>query len=139
MSKYFTLKEMTYSDTAKKLGITNTPSPSIIAHLEELMKFLDELREAWGSAIKVTSGYRCTKLNKALNGSSTSAHLEGYAADLQPVNGKMEEFKKFCVEYIKDKSWDQLLLEKSKTSEWIHLGLKNRYGKQRKQVKLLNV
>lgn len=139
MSKYFTLKELTYSNTAKKLGITNTPSPSIIAHLEELMKFLDGLREAWGSAIKVTSGYRCAKLNKAVSGSNTSAHLYGYAADLQPINGKMEEFKKFCSEWIKDKKWDQLLLEKSKTEEWVHIGLKNRYGFQRKQIKLLNV
>ena len=98
MSKYFTLKEMTYSDTAKRLGITNQPSPLIIAHLNELMVFLDELREAWGSAIKVTSGYRCPKLNKAVKGSSTSAHLAGYAADLQPVNGKMAEFKKFVKE-----------------------------------------
>lgn len=46
MSKYFTLKEMTASDTAKRLGITNTPPPSIVAHLEELMTFLDGLREA---------------------------------------------------------------------------------------------
>jgi hypothetical protein len=46
MSKYFTLKEMTYSDTAKKYGIDNTPSPSVIEHLNELMIFLDGLREA---------------------------------------------------------------------------------------------
>jgi len=130
---------MTYSDTAKKFGITNTPSPSIITHLEELMKFLDDLREAWGSAIRVTSGYRCSKLNKIVGGSTTSAHLYGYAADLQPINGKMEEFKKFCKEWIKDKKWDQLLLEKSKTDEWVHIGIKNRYGYQRKQIKLLNV
>ena len=139
MSKYFTLKEMIHSDTAKKLGITNTPPPSIVTHLEELMKFLDDLREDWGSAIKVTSGYRCSKLNKAVGGSTTSAHLYGYAADLQAVNGKMQEFKKFCSEWIKDKKWDQLLLEKSKTDEWVHIGLKNRYGVQRKQIKLLNV
>ena len=139
MAKYFTLKEMTYSDTAKRLGITNTPPPSIKAHLEELMTFLDGLREAWGSAIKVTSGYRCAALNKAIKGSTTSAHLYGYGVDLVPINGKMEEFKKFCAEWIEDKSWDQLLLEKSKTTEWIHLGLKNRYGMQRKQIKLMNV
>lgn len=95
MSKYFTLKEMTASDTAKRLGITNTPLPSIIPHLNELMEFLDALREAWGSPIKVTSGYRCSKLNSAVKGAPTSAHLVGYAADLTPANGKMQDFKKF--------------------------------------------
>ena len=139
MSKYFTIKEMCYSETAKKYGINNTPSPSIEAHLNELMIFLDGLREAWGSAIKVTSGYRNNRVNTLVGGSKTSAHMVGYAADLQPVNGKKEEFKKFCKEYLKDKNFDQLLLEQSKTTEWVHIGLKNRYGKQRKQIKLLKV
>ena len=46
MAKYFTLKEMTYSDTAKKYGIDNTPPAGVIVHLNELMLFLDPLREA---------------------------------------------------------------------------------------------
>lgn len=139
MAKYFTLKEMTYSDTAKKYGIDNTPSASITANLNELMAFLDGLREAWGSPIKVTSGYRSVAVNLLVGGSPTSVHVKGHAADLRPVNGKMKEFKKFCVEYVKDKEFDQLLLEKSRTTEWVHIGLKNRAGKQRKQIKNMNV
>lgn len=139
MAKYFTLKEMTYSDTAKKYGIDNTPSASVIEHLKELMEFLDGLREAWGSGIRVTSGYRGTVVNLLVGGSPTSVHPVGYAADLQPVNGKMKEFKKFCKEYVQDKMFDQLLLEKSKKTEWVHIGLKNRSGKQRKQIKNMDV
>jgi hypothetical protein len=33
--------------------------------------------------------------------------------DLRPKNGKMEEFKKFVVEFVKTRFWDQLILEKS--------------------------
>ena len=139
MSKYFTLQELIYSDTAIRNGITNMPPPSIEVHLNELMLFLDELRIAWGSAIRVTSGYRCNKLNRLVGGADTSAHLVGYAADLQPVNGKMKEFKQFVQNWIKDKIFDQCLLEKSRTAEWVHIGLKNQYGKQRKEIKLLNV
>lgn len=141
MSKYFTLKEMIYSDTAKKYGIDNTPSTSVIQHLEELMKFLDGLREAWKSPIKVNSGYRCEYLNKKVGGSSTSVHKRGWAADLVPSNGKMYEFKKFVKEYLKDKKYDQCLIEKnSKTgSEWVHIGLYNNTRMQRKQMKIMVV
>lgn len=139
MSKYFTLKEMIYSETAKKYGIDNTPSTSVIAHLNELMNFLDGLRAAWGSPIIVTSGYRSHYLNTKVGGSSTSVHKRGWAADLVPKNGKMQEFKKFCVTYLKDKKFDQLLLEKSKTSEWVHVGLYSNSRQQRKQVKNMNV
>lgn len=141
MAKYFTLKEMTYSDTAKKYGIDNTPSPGVIEHLNELMNFLDPLREAWGSPITVNSGYRCEYLNTKVGGSPTSVHKRGWAADLVPKNGKMKEFKKFIKEYLKDKKYDQCLIEKnSKTGvEWVHVGLYNNARLQRCQMKIMVV
>ena len=55
---YFTIEEMCESATAKKLGITNIPTETDKAHLQELIEtLLNPLRKAWGSAIKVTSGY----------------------------------------------------------------------------------
>lgn len=101
--------------------------------IEEL---LDPLREAWGSGIKVTSGYRGFKLNEAVKGSTTSAHYCGYAADLVPVNGKMKEFKEFVIKWLKteNRNWDQYIDEANTSgSEWVHLGLRNRQGKSRKQ------
>jgi putative chitinase len=132
--KYFTLKEFTASSTATAKNIDNTPNATVTAHIEELVNsLLDDLREAWGSAIKVSSGYRCTKLNNAVGGSKTSAHTTGYAADLVPVNGKMTEFKTFVKEWLKDKKFDQYINEFSGSTEWVHIGLKNISGKQRKQ------
>lgn len=141
MAKYFTLKEMIYSDTAKKYGINNTPSQSVIEHLNELMNFLDGLRVAWGSPITVTSGYRCHYLNQKVGGSSTSVHKRGWASDLIPKNGKMKEFKKFVKEYLKDKNYDQCLIEKnSKTgAEWVHIGLYSNTKTQRRQMKIMVV
>lgn len=74
---YFTISELCKSDTAKQLRIDNTPSEKIKGNLTKLIEFLNPLREAWGSPIKVTSGYRCPKLNRAVGGSTTSAHLKG--------------------------------------------------------------
>lgn len=140
MGNYFTIKELCKSDTATRLGIDNTPNATIKAHLEELIKFINPLREAWGSPIIVNSGYRCQKLNSAVGGVPTSAHLYGYAADLVPKNGKMTQFKKFMINYLKDKKFDQCIIENnSRNSEWVHLGLKNRFGWQRKQIFKLSV
>ena len=131
---YFTIDELCKSDTAKKYGIDNTPNPIIMSHLQQLITFLNPLREAWGSAIKVTSGYRCKKLNSFVGGSKTSSHMIGYGVDLVPANGKMNEFKKFIVDYMKNKMFDQCIIEKSGKTEWIHIGLYNLKGQQRRMI-----
>ena len=131
---YFTIAELCASDTAKKYGIDNTPNSIVISHLQQLINFLNPLREAWGSAIKVNSGYRCEKLNRFVGGSKTSSHLIGYGVDLIPVNGKMDAFKKFIIDYMKNKMFDQCIIEKSGKTEWVHIGLYNLKGQQRKMI-----
>ena len=133
--KYFTIEELYRSKTAKQLKINNVPSEEIIEHLTLLVNcLLDPLREEWGSPIIVNSGYRCPQLNKAIDGAKTSAHMSGWAADIRPQNGKMKEFKEFVVKFVENKFWDQLILEKSGNTEWIHISLYNNSGKQREQI-----
>ena len=131
---YFTIKELCESDTAKKYGIDNTPDLTITSHPQQLINFLNPLREAWGSAIKVTSGYRCKRLNDMVGGSKTSSHMIGYGVDLVPANRKMDVFKKFIVDYMKIRIFDQCIIEKSGKTEWIHIGLYNTKGQQRKMI-----
>lgn len=144
--KYFTISELTRSDTASIKKIDNTPNKEITEHLIELVeKLLDPLRSAWAEycdvnrlgnpAISVNSGYRCNELNKAVGGSLTSAHLTGYAADIIPINGNMKVFQSWIAEAIEELNWDQLIYEKPKNgiASWIHLGLKNKDGMQRRQ------
>ena len=133
--KYFTIEELCQSETAEKLKINNNPTEEIINHLELLIEcLLDPIREAWGSAIIVNSGYRCEELNKAVGGSKTSVHKLGWSADIRPKNGKMKEFKEFIVEFIKTRIWDQCILERSGNTEWVHISLFNNSGKQRRQI-----
>lgn len=134
--KYFKMEEFIASPTAKAKKIDNTPNEAEKKHLEELVDtILDPLRAAWGSGIRINSGYRGPALNKAVGGSSTSAHCYGYAADLYPSNGKIAEFKDFVKKFLKTKGikFDQYINEYSGASQWVHIGVRNGAGKQRGQ------
>lgn len=135
MGKYFTIEELTRSDYASSNNIDNSPNDIYVDNIIELIDLLDKIRESWGSGIRVTSGYRSDKLNTAISGSKTSAHTIGYAADIEPVNGDMKKFDEFIWKEIDKYEFDQLIREKPKNGipSWIHIGLKNRSGLQRKQ------
>ena len=142
MYKYFTLKELCRSDVAEAQKIDNFPSFEVVSHLATLVEtVLDPLREAWGSGIKITSGYRCDVLNNIVGGSNTSVHRLGWAADMQPVNGDFDGFKYFVQVWLCKNNipFDQLLIESSKGTKWLHIGLYSTSGTQRKQVKTMNL
>lgn len=136
-SKYFKLEEFLTSSTARQKSLENLPSWEIVEHLNELALFLDDLREEWGSGIIVSSGFRNEKLNSYVGGVPSSAHRIGYAADIQPVNGKFEDFVKFITNWAKDKRYDQIITESKGKTRWVHVGLYNAQHQQRK--KLFNI
>lgn len=149
--KYFTMNEFIRSDEAKKRNIDNTPTDYQKHNVIEMVdNLLDPLREAWAEhcmrwhlgtpAIIVSSGIRSKALNEAVGGSKTSAHYHGWAADLIPKNGNLKEFKKFCIEWLFDKAFDQFISEDENANNiprWIHIGYKNGSGKQREQYKYM--
>ena len=80
--RHFTLSEFTRSETAKRNGIENTPNESQIRNIECLCALiLDPLRECIGHPVYITSGFRVPRLNRLVDGSATSAHMDGLAAD----------------------------------------------------------
>lgn len=137
--KYFNLEELLTSSTARQKSIENLPSWEIVERLNNLALFLDGIREAWGSGIIVSSGFRNDKLNRAVGGVPNSCHRLGFAADLQPANGKFKEFKKFIVDYLKDKDFDECIIERKGKTEWIHIQTHSPNGYQRKKVFSLSV
>lgn len=147
----FTIGELIQSSTASRLGIDNNPTPTVRVHLTETITLLESIRAEWGKycakhslenpAIRISSGYRSPELNKAIGGAKTSAHQFGYAADIQPVNGKQDEFEKFFASEFSRMGYafDQIIIEKSKTSRWVHVGYKRADGKQRRMCFHLKV
>lgn len=83
LSTHFTLEEMTFSDTATRLGIDNTPPLDAVDRLEELCQTLLEPIRARYGAVRVTSGYRCPDLNRLIGSKDSSQHTRGEAADIQ--------------------------------------------------------
>lgn len=140
--KYFTFREFEDSEKARELGIDNRMPEIAEAHVVELVDILlDPLREAWGGPLTVTSGYRCPELNRAVGGSATSAHLAGWAADLAPAAGDprgVQGLVDFAIEWLTATGlpFDQLIDERSGGSRWLHIGIRNLKGAQRRQMLL---
>jgi len=125
LSKNFSRAEIEHSNTAKRLGISNEMSNK---HLENMQRVVDNLiqpmRDAIGP-IRISSGYRSPKLNKAIGGSSRSQHSKGEALDLQFwEKGKMNN--KVIYDWVLESGveFDQMINEFDYS--WIHISLKSR-------------
>ena len=93
--KYFTIQELSHSDTAVARGIDNCPTAEAIHNLTKLVEnVLDPLREKYGKPIRISSGYRSAILNRSVNGATSSQHRLGEAADIT-VGSKEENRKLF--------------------------------------------
>jgi zinc D-Ala-D-Ala carboxypeptidase len=130
LSKNFTLKELTRSNTALRLGIDNEPSKEGIYKLTLLAtEVLQPLRDCLG-ALRITSGFRSPELNKAIGGSTKSQHCKYEAVDLQYFKrGKMDNIKIYQALKELGLPFDQVILEFGDATQyvdpnnpaWIHL------------------
>lgn len=125
LSKYFTYNELTFSETAKRLKYTNTPSHKQLKSLTNTAQQLDKVRELLGCPVIVTSGYRSLAVNRAIGSSDNSQHIKGEAVDFRTV----EHSPRKIVELIKksDIEFDQLVLE---YDSWVHISFSSRNRKQ---------
>ncbi len=119
LSQHFTLEEFTISQTATRFGIDNTPSPAVIAHLENLCQsLLEPLRTRLGRSIKISSGYRSSILNSRVGGAANSQHLLGEAADI--IVPGMTPYQVACI--VRDQfQYDQVIQE---FGQWTHVSLR---------------
>ena len=134
ISKNFTLDELLASKTAKQKGIINAPGIVEVCNLCALVHHvLQPLRDAMQEPIKIGSGYRCTRLNKAVGGVGNSQHTKGEAADLC-IDGDLKKGRKWF-EWIKTHcEFDQIIWEhNSKGNYWVHVSFRAG-GQNRKQV-----
>ena len=120
LSTNFRLSEFTRSDTAKRLGIVNEcSSVEQVLNLAYLCHMvLQPLRDRFGP-IRITSGYRCPELNRAVGGVKNSQHLRGEAADIHlPSVEKGLEYLAFLKTLP---AVDELIWERKGNTHWIHV------------------
>ena len=119
LSEHFTLDELTFSQTATRHNIDNTPDKEALANLKGLANFLEVVRQKVGKPIIVTSGFRSVQLNAKVGGSIYSAHMDGRAADIvAPAFGTPRELAELIVAL--DLEFDQVLLE---FDRWVHVAV----------------
>jgi len=131
LSPHFTLAQLCYSDTAKKLGIDNTPPAYVIENLRLLCENILEKVYAKFGKVQINSAYRSPRVNRAVGGSSTSQHTTGQAADIEVIGISNYKVAMWIKENLK---YDQLILEECKNPNdindgWIHVS----YNKNRER------
>ena len=134
VSAHFALAEFTRSESAKRHGVSNEPTPEHLQNLITLCeKVLEPIRMKFGP-INISSGYRSKALNHYIGGSLNSQHCEAKAADID-MDGMGGASNTEIFNYIKDSlDFDQLIWEfgDNNKPDWVHVSYNA--SKNRKQV-----
>ena len=144
LSKNLALAEVTRSETAKRKGISNMPTPEHIENFKKLAEnVFQPIREHFAVPIRISSGYRSAALNKAIGGAGktvngvyipSSQHCTGEAVDIDMDGTTITNAQIF--DFIKDNlNFDQLIWEfgTDTNPDWVHVSYEST-GKQRKQI-----
>ena len=138
ISKHISWREASYSATAEKKEIENTPTESAVQNMKKLAKNVFEpLREWANEPIRVNSFYRSIELNDAIKGSRTSQHTKGQAIDIDATGMKTNAE---LFNYIKDElDFDQLIWEfgTDENPDWIHVSYVGPTGNRKAVLKAI--
>ena len=134
LSQNFSLGEFTHSDVALARGIVNDPPGSTLARLRRTAAGMEEVRFLLGDhPIRITSGYRCPELNKAVGSKPTSQHMTGSACDFVCPDFSLPEpiVRKIVGSKIQ---FDQCILEcmtrPGGVRQWVHISFADVARKQ---------
>ena len=134
ISKYITYLEATTSQTAIRKGIDNSPSDAELINMQLVaIRVFDVVRDHFKTPLRVSSFYRCLKLNTAVGGAKNSQHKLGQAIDMQ---GTGDVTNKKIFEFIKKNlDFDQLIWEfgNELNPAWVHVSYVSKQ-KNRKQI-----
>jgi len=134
LTAHFALAEFTRSESAKRHGVSNEPTPEHLQNLITLCeKVLEPIRIKFGP-INISSGYRSKALNHYIGGSLNSQHCEAKAADID-MDGMGGATNTEIFNFIKDTlEFDQLIWEfgDNNKPDWVHVSYNA--GKNRKQM-----
>jgi hypothetical protein len=118
LSEHFSFEELT--TVGPHIGIFNDPPQDLAGNLIKVAEKLEQARAIWNVPVRISYGYRSEALNEAAGGSTTSAHVDGLAADVIPQGLDLRAAWDALVAdpaFMQDV--DQLIIERG----CIHIGL----------------
>lgn len=125
LSQHLDLSELTRSESAKRKGIPNNPTPEHLENFKKLAEHVFEpIRNHFGVPINISSGYRSKELNKAVGGSATSDHCFGRAIDIDMDGSSSGVTNNDIFHWIKDNlKFKQLIAEFPENGKlgWVHV------------------
>lgn len=138
LAPHFTLAEMCRTEVRRR----NDPPPAVVESLRDLcQEILEPLRFAMVPRLRITvgpihvnSGFRSESVNKAVGGAKNSAHIEGRAADIIPIEPGVT-----CVDLMEailasNLPFDKAIFESPASSTWIHVQIAKGRSPPRKQA-----
>lgn len=138
ISEHISYREATFSQTAQRLGIENTPTEEDIKRMKLVaVKCFEPIRAHYGNPIRVSSFFRSWKLNGNVpNSSATSQHPKGEAIDF--VCEGMPELFAWIRKNIE---FDQLIWEYGTDQEpaWIHISYTEQRPNRQEVLKVKRV
>lgn len=134
LSEHLDLSEVIRSESAKRKGIDNMPTPEHIENFKKLAEnIFEKVRANFRVPIRISSGYRCKELNSAIGGAASSQHCKGEAIDIDMDGDPNNVSNKMIFDYIhKNLDFDQLIWEFGTDSnpDWVHVSYSDRHRKE---------
>ena len=135
LTDHFSTEELCHSNTAIRLGLSNTPNQVQLTNLKTLAEGLEHVRTKLGGLpIIISSGFRSMDVNRAVGSKDTSFHTFGLAADfICPRYGSVDDV--FHAVVSSSIEYDQLIKE---FDRWIHIGFPKGTDKPRRQSLIID-
>lgn len=138
ISQHLDLAELIISESAKRKGISNMPTPEHIQNFKKLAEHIFEpIRTHFNVPIHISSGYRSKALNDSIGGAASSQHCSGEAIDIDMDGSSNGVTNKMVFDYIKaNLNFDQLIFEfgDANNPDWVHVSYETSGKPQRKQI-----
>ena len=140
LSPHFSLRELTKSQTAARLGIANQPSSRDLQALRHLCTtILEPVRVQFRVPILPSSGYRCLPLNAAIGGAPSSQHCQGAAVDFEIAGVSHLDLAHWIEANL---VFDQLISEYPQPEDvnagWLHVSCLERGNRRQSLTKTQN-
>lgn len=131
LSENFTLHEFCRSGTATRLGIVNHLPADLLPNAKRTAQMLQRIRAFLSKRagrdvpMRITSGYRCLPLNRAIRSGDTSDHVQALAADWEaPTFGSPTEICEALMPMVGALEIGQLINERPDADGWVHTGVR---------------